>query len=61
MTTIEEPLVPIFMYHRYAVEGAASMLGGQDFIYAMRGDGRTPTSGSRPPISARRSTRSRPP
>jgi hypothetical protein len=30
------------MYHRYAVEGAASMLGGQDFVYAMRGDGRTP-------------------
>src|SRR5262249_56263192 len=24
MTTIEEPFVPIFMYHRYAVEGAAS-------------------------------------
>ena len=43
MTTIEEPLVPIFMYHRYAVEGAASMIGGQDFVYAMRGDGRTPT------------------
>jgi Met-zincin/Domain of unknown function (DUF5117) len=43
MATIEEPLVPIYMYHRYAVEGAASMVGGQDFIYAMRGDGRTPT------------------
>ncbi len=43
MTTIEEPLVPIFMYHRYAVEGTASMLGGQDYIYAIRGDGRTPT------------------
>ncbi len=43
MTTIEEPLVPIFMYHRYAVESAASMIGGQDFVYAMRGDGRTPT------------------
>lgn len=42
MATIEEPLVPIYMYHRYAVEGAASALGGQDFIYAMRGDGRTP-------------------
>jgi hypothetical protein len=42
MTTIEEPLVPIYMYHRYAVEGTASMIGGQDFIYAMRGDGRTP-------------------
>ena len=36
---IEEPLVPIYMYHRYAVEGAASMIGGQDFTYAMRGDG----------------------
>ena len=43
MATIEEPLVPIYMYHRYAVEGAASMIGGQDFVYAMRGDGRTPT------------------
>jgi hypothetical protein len=42
MTTIEEPLVPIYMYHRYAVEGAASMVAGQDFVYAMRGDGRTP-------------------
>lgn len=42
MATIEEPLVPIFMYHRYAVESSASMIGGQDFVYAMRGDGRTP-------------------
>jgi hypothetical protein len=41
---IEEPLVPIYMFHRYAVEGAASMIAGQDFVYAMRGDGRTPTS-----------------
>lgn len=42
MATIEEPLVPIFMYHRYAVESASSMVAGQDYIYAMRGDGRTP-------------------
>ena len=42
MATIEEPLVPIYMYHRYAVESAASMVAGQDFVYAMRGDGRTP-------------------
>ena len=41
MATIEEPLVPIFMYHRYAVESAASMVAGQDYTYAMRGDGRT--------------------
>lgn len=39
---IEEPLVPIYMYHRYAVESAASAIGGQDFVYAMRGDSRTP-------------------
>jgi hypothetical protein len=39
---IEEPLVPIYMYHRYAVESSASMIGGQDFVYAMRDDQRTP-------------------
>jgi hypothetical protein len=43
MATIEEPLVPIFMYHRYAVESAASMVAGQDYIYGMRQDSRTPT------------------
>jgi hypothetical protein len=42
MATIEEPLVPVYMYHRYSVESAASMVGGVDYIYAMRGDGRTP-------------------
>lgn len=45
---IEEPLVPIFMYHRYAVEGTASMIGGQDFVYAMRNDGRTPMEWASP-------------
>ncbi len=43
MATIEEALVPLFMHHRYSVESAASVLGGQHYIYAMRGDGRTPT------------------
>lgn len=42
MANIEEPLVPIYMFHRYVVESTASMIGGQDFVYAMRGDGRTP-------------------
>ena len=42
MVTIEEPLVPIFMYHRYATESSASMIAGQHFVYAMRGDNRTP-------------------
>ena len=43
MATIEEPLVPIYMYHRWAVEGSASMIAGQDYIYGIRGDNRAPT------------------
>jgi hypothetical protein len=43
MATIEEVLVPLFLHHRYQVEAAASVLGGQHFIYALRGDGRQPT------------------
>jgi hypothetical protein len=39
---IEEPLVPIYMYHRYAVESTASMIAGQDFTYAFRDDNTTP-------------------
>jgi uncharacterized protein DUF4953/uncharacterized protein DUF5117 len=44
MATMEEALVPLYMYHRYAVEAAASAVAGQDYIYAFRGDGRTPTT-----------------
>ena len=43
MATMEEALVPLYLYHRYAVESAASAIGGQDYIYAFRGDGRVPT------------------
>ena len=43
MATMEEALVPVYMYHRYAVEAAASAVGGQDYAYVMRGDGRKPT------------------
>jgi hypothetical protein len=42
MSTMEEVLVPLYMHHRYQVDAAASVLGGVDYIYAMRGDGRTP-------------------
>src|SRR5579864_3423086 len=45
LATIEEPLVPIYMYHRYSVESAAASVAGQDYIYGMRGDQRTPTKG----------------
>jgi len=44
MATIEEALVPLYLHHRYQVEAAASVLGGQDYVYAFRGDGRKPTA-----------------
>lgn len=44
MAQLEEVLVPLYLHHRYAVESAAGVLGGQDYIYAFRGDGRTPTA-----------------
>ena len=42
MALIEDTFVPLYLHHRYAVDSAVSVLGGQDYIYAMRGDGRTP-------------------
>ncbi len=42
MAKIEEALVPIYLYHRWAVQAASSVLGGQDYIYSIRGDGRIP-------------------
>jgi hypothetical protein len=40
---LEDVLVPLYLHHRYQVEATATALGGQNFIYALRGDGRTPT------------------
>jgi hypothetical protein len=40
---MEEALVPLYLYHRYAVQSAASMVAGQDFVYSFRGDDRVPT------------------
>jgi hypothetical protein len=39
---IEEPLVPVYLYHRYQVEAAASTLGGLYYFYTLRGDGHEP-------------------
>jgi hypothetical protein len=43
MATIEDVIVPLYLHHRYATEATATALGGQDYIYAFRGDGRQPT------------------
>jgi len=44
MATMEEVLVPLYMHHRYQVTAAASAIGGADYIYSFRGDGREPTA-----------------
>jgi len=43
MTTLEEALVPLYLHHRYQIEATASTIGGQDYHYAIRGDGRPGT------------------
>jgi len=48
MATIEEALVPVYLYHRYQVEAATKVVGGQWYNYAMRGDGVEPLR----PVSA---------
>ena len=42
MASLEDVLVPAFLMHRYQVQAAATVLGGQSFTYAMRGDGQVP-------------------
>ena len=44
LAKLEEVLVPLYLHHRYQVEAAASALGGVNYVYAMRGDGRVPVS-----------------
>ena len=42
LAQMEEVLVPLYLHHRYQVEAAAAAVGGINYIYAMRGDGREP-------------------
>ena len=39
LATIEEVLVPLYMYHRYQVEAAAKAIGGQDYTFSLKGKG----------------------
>jgi hypothetical protein len=43
LATIEDALVPIYMFHRYQVEAASKLVGGMDYTFALRGDGEVPT------------------
>jgi hypothetical protein len=39
MATLEDVLVPIYLYHRYQIVAASKMLGGLYYSYSHRGDG----------------------
>jgi len=39
---MEDVFVPLYLHHRYQVEAAANVLGGQYYTFALRGDGQTP-------------------
>jgi hypothetical protein len=43
LATLEDALVPIYMFHRYQVEAASKLVGGMDYTFALRDDGQVPT------------------
>jgi hypothetical protein len=42
MALLEEVLVPLYLHHRYQVEAAVKVVGGQYYTYTVRGDGQEP-------------------
>ncbi|MDX1585910.1 MAG: zinc-dependent metalloprotease [Balneolaceae bacterium] len=38
MATLEDALVPIYLFHRYQIEGTVKLIGGMDYTYKLRGD-----------------------
>jgi len=50
LATLEETLVPIYLLHRYQIQAAGKLIGGEYFNYAIRGDGQRssdPVNGGR--------------
>lgn len=39
MATLEDVLVPLYMYHRYQVEAASKLIGGEDYSFSLKGKG----------------------
>ncbi len=42
LSTLENALVPMYLFHRYQLISAAKVLGGLDYTYALRGDNQKP-------------------
>lgn len=51
--TLEEVLVPVYMFHRYQVQATAKLLGGLYYTYAIRGDNQTVTDLIPPAVQRR--------
>ena len=43
MSSIEEVLVPMYLFHRYQVDGTSKLIGGLNYSYALRGRGQIVT------------------
>jgi hypothetical protein len=43
VATLQERLVPIYFWHRFAINGVTKTLGGMEYANAVRGDGQTAT------------------
>ena len=41
MSTLEEVLAPVYLFHRYQLDAASKVLGGLNYTYAVRGDKQT--------------------
>lgn len=41
MAKLQDALVPIYLYHRYQLDGTAKLIGGLDYSYNVRGDGQS--------------------
>lgn len=39
LSTLEDVLVPLYMGHRYQVEAAGKLIGGEDYTFSLRGKG----------------------
>lgn len=50
MAELEDVLVPIYLYHRYQIEGTVKLIGGLDYTYKVRGD----SQGGPDPVSPAR-------
>ncbi|MFC1639607.1 zinc-dependent metalloprotease [Gemmatimonadota bacterium] len=42
MAGLEEVLLPLYLHHRFQVESASKSIGGASYVYAVKGDTRTP-------------------